>query len=107
MLTDKALKAFKPRPKPYEAADRDGLSIRINPSGRISFQYRYRFNGKPVRMKLGTYPQVTLAAARKAHQEARTMRDQGIDPAFQKKTSKLAASSVTHSDWDGIMLFGF
>ena len=80
-LTDKALKALKPRSAIYEITDHQGLSIRINPSGRIIFQYRYRFNGKPVRVKLGTYPQMTLAAALGAHQEARTMLDHGIDPA--------------------------
>ena len=94
MLTDKALKALKPRSAIYEVSDGQGLSIRINPSGRITFQSRYRFNGKPVRIKYGTYPQMTLAAARTAHQEARTMIEKGVDPAFQKKASKLAATTA-------------
>jgi len=99
MLTDKALKAIKPRPDIYEISDRLGLSVRVNPAGRISFQFRYRFNGKATRMKLGTYPEMTLADAREAHHLARAMVDKGIDPAFKKKTERLAAAtSETVSD---------
>jgi Arm domain-containing DNA-binding protein len=94
VLTDKALKGLKPRKVLYEVPDSQGLSVRVNPAGRISFQYRYRANGKDARVKLGTYPGTTLAEARAAHQSARSMLDQGIDPAFQKKTDKLALSTA-------------
>jgi hypothetical protein len=52
MLTDTRLRAIanKPYDGPSEIADRDGLSARISPKGKITFQYRYRFNGKPVRL---------------------------------------------------------
>jgi integrase len=98
MLTDKALRALKPRINLYEIPDRQGLSVRINPAGRIAFQFRYRFNGKPVRLKLGTYPEMSLAAARKAHSDARAMIDQGIDPAYRKKTEKMAATTAETVD---------
>src|SRR5258708_26062046 len=94
VLTDKALKGLKPRKVLYEVPDSQGLSVRVNPAGRICFQYRYRANGKDARVKLGTYPGTSLAEARAAHQSARTMLDQGIDPAFQKKTDRLALSTA-------------
>ena len=55
MLTDKRLKALKPRGIIYEVADRDGLSVRVSRLGVITFQYRYRINGQPESLKLGRY----------------------------------------------------
>ena len=54
--------------KPYsgaaEVTDSNGLSVRITPSGTITFQYRYRWNGKAVRLTVGRYPAISLKAAR-------------------------------------------
>lgn len=54
--------------KPYigtpEITDGDGLSARITPTGTIAFQYRFRWNGKPVRLTVGRYPAVSLKDAR-------------------------------------------
>ena len=59
-----------------EITDGDGLSIRISTKGKISFQIRYRYEGKPVRLKLGEYPIMTLS-------EARSERDKQME--FVKK----------------------
>ncbi|MDF5688645.1 Arm DNA-binding domain-containing protein, partial [Vibrio parahaemolyticus] len=34
-------------------ADRDGLSARVSPKGKIVFQFRYRFDGKQQRVDIG------------------------------------------------------
>ena len=34
----------------------NGLFVRISPKRLITFVYRYRFSGKPVKLKLGVYP---------------------------------------------------
>lgn len=44
--------------------DRDGLSVRISPKGKIVFQMRYRFNNASKRMDIGTYPMMSLKEAR-------------------------------------------
>ncbi len=44
-------------------ADRDGLSARVSPKGKIVFQFRYRFDGKQQRVDIGTYPLMKLAEA--------------------------------------------
>ncbi|WP_144276441.1 Arm DNA-binding domain-containing protein, partial [Cronobacter sakazakii] len=54
----------KPYDGPSELTDADGLGIRITPKGVISFQYRYRFNGKQHRLGIGRYPEVSLRDAR-------------------------------------------
>lgn len=70
--------------KPYSGApeltDGDGLSVRITPGGTITFQYRYRWNGKPVRLTVGRYPAVTLKDARVIVGEMRELYTKGIPP---------------------------
>jgi len=48
---------------PPEVTDGDGLSVRITPTGTITFQYRYRWNGSPVRITVGRYPSTSLKDA--------------------------------------------
>jgi hypothetical protein len=38
MLTDAALKALKPKDKMYKVTDRDGMYVRVAPSGALSFR---------------------------------------------------------------------
>ena len=65
-LTDTKLQALYG--KPYfgktELSDRDGLSARVTERGTISWQYRYRWQGKAARLKIGRYPDLKLADAR-------------------------------------------
>jgi len=44
-LSDTWLKAHhgKERPALAERGDRDGLSVRVSPKGKITFQLRYRY----------------------------------------------------------------
>jgi integrase len=42
--------------------------------------YLYRFEGKPRRLTLGTYPKMSLADAHQAHSDAAKKLEQGIDP---------------------------
>ncbi|MEK7740028.1 MAG: Arm DNA-binding domain-containing protein, partial [Pseudomonadota bacterium] len=85
-LSDSWLKSNngKTREKVEVITDRDSLSVRISPKGKIVFQYRYRFNGKASRLDIGTYPHLTLKDARILVQKYKTELDQGKDP-FQLK----------------------
>lgn len=70
--------------KPYsgtpEVADTDGLGARISPKGVVTFQYRYRWAGKPQRLGLGRYPALSLKDARALTSELRLLYDGGTDP---------------------------
>ncbi|MBW0059752.1 tyrosine-type recombinase/integrase [Escherichia coli] len=70
---------------PAEISDSGGLSVRVSPKGIITFQYRYRYNGKPKRMKLGNYGIMTLKEARLAVIECKAMLANGKDPGLAKK----------------------
>ena len=82
MLSDAWLKSQlgKPREKPHEVGDRDGMSVRVSRRGKISFQMRFRIKGKPARCDLGRYPRRTLAEARERNDRLRKALDEGHDP---------------------------
>lgn len=89
-LTDAWLKATagKPREKTLEKADRDGLSVRVSPKGRITYQMRYRYSGKPTRLDLGSYPLLSLKDAREEAQRLRAKHEQGENPQVVKKVER-------------------
>ncbi|HBR4777576.1 TPA: site-specific integrase [Klebsiella pneumoniae] len=82
MLTDAKLRKMngKPIPKRIELSDANGLSVRITPNGVIVFQYRYKIDGRPRRMTIGQYDQVSLKEAREQVAEFRKLVAIGKDP---------------------------
>jgi len=97
-LSDAALKALdgKGRDTVTEVADRDGLSVRVSAKGKVVFQLRYRYDGQPARLDLGTYPALSLKAARIEAQRLRGELEQGHNPkivrALEKQTIQKADS---------------
>ena len=59
--------------KIYKVADRDGMYVRVMPSGAISFRLDYRLNGRRETIYLGKYGRdgISLARARKKCIDAR------------------------------------
>ena len=88
-LNDKTIKSIGPSEKPQKFADEKGLYLYVTPSGAKSWRYDYRAEGKRATVTFGKYPEVTLANARKKHQEARTTLASGGNPAREKKILKL------------------
>lgn len=86
MLTDTKLKNLKGAERTYKVADRDGLYVKVSPSGGISFRYNYRVNGRQETLTLGRYGVggMTLGEAREALAEARKAVSEGISPARMK-----------------------
>lgn len=82
MLTDAKLRKMKGKPIParIEMADANGLSVRVTPTGVIAFQYRYKIDGKPRRMTLGQYDELSLKEARDLVAEYRKLVAVGKDP---------------------------
>lgn len=99
-LTVTAIKAAKPKAKPYKLADEKGLSLIVSPSGGMLWRWKYRVDGigadgQPKRVEkvlaLGAYPDVGLQAARERRDAARQQLANGIDPAEKKQRDKRAA----------------
>jgi integrase len=93
-LTDTAIKAFKPKDKPYKEADGGGLYLEVAPSGGKWWRLKYRFDGKEKRISLGTYPTVGLKDARERRDEAKKLLSNHIDPGEKRKADKVEAEAV-------------
>jgi hypothetical protein len=73
MLSDKAVAQAKAKETLYRIADQSGvgLSLEISPQGGKRWRFRYRHQGKPKMISLGTYPLVSLKEAREKAWEAK------------------------------------
>lgn len=89
-ISDTKLRSMygKPYTGPSELTDSDGLGIRITPKGIISFQFRYRWEGKQNRMGLGRYPAISLREARNIVADLRESLDKGVEPRLAKESAK-------------------
>lgn len=56
------------------------MSVRISPHGVTAFQYRYRWQRKPVRLTIGKYPAMSLKDARIIVGQMRELYTKGLNP---------------------------
>jgi Phage integrase family. len=89
-LFDKDLRAYlgKPQQKQLTIADGLGLSARISTVGGISWLYRYRIDGVITWLSLGSYPDMSLNAARAERDKCRTWLADGKNPKIELRLSK-------------------
>ena len=64
MLTDKAIRALKPKEKTYVVLDSKGLYLEVTPKGVKLWRLRIYQDKKETRRSLGRYPEVSLKEAR-------------------------------------------
>lgn len=91
-LTVKKIEAIKAIGKRFEVSDKDGLSVRISATGKLTFQYRYRKDGKQQRFDYGNFGtlegQLTLAKARELHHINKNKISQGFFPKKDQESTK-------------------
>jgi integrase len=88
MLTDTALKALKPRGKPYKQSDSGGLYVLVTREGSRLWRFKYRYGGREKLLAIGAYPDTSLKLAREKRDAARTALAAGVDPSAQKQAEK-------------------
>src|SRR5471032_1008544 len=90
MLTDTALRNFKPKSKIYKAFDRDGVYVTVSPVGTVTFRYDYRLNGRRETLTIGRYGAagISLALAREKLIDAKKAVALGKSPALEKQREK-------------------
>jgi integrase len=74
-LTVRAVEAAKPKDKPYKLADEKGLYLYVSTAGGKSWRANFTVHGKQQTRTYGRYPAMSLADARKAHQQAKETPD--------------------------------
>ena len=103
-LSDRQLKAVKPKDKDYVLTDGDGLQlrVRVNRSMQWNFNYRHPVTKNRINMARGSYPEVSLAQARKKTVEARELLAQGIDPKAQRNELQEAKRAETEHTFENV-----
>jgi integrase len=94
-LSENRIKALKPRPVRYLVTDGSGLAIEVLPSGKLSWIYRFRTEGKPGKVAIGRYPIMSLKQARQKRDELAQVVAQGRSPAREKQLARTALAEDT------------
>lgn len=86
-LTNNEILKAKPQEKDYTLHDGDGLFLLIKTSGKKLWRFRYQRPASSSRtnLSLGSYPALTLAAARQMRDQYLSLLAQGIDPQKQQE----------------------
>lgn len=95
-----------PGKKQLKLYDAGGLFLEVSPAGSKRWFLKYRVDSKEKKLALGSYPAVSLTAARKARDAAKLQKSEGIDPVHARQVERLKASvgtgdtlEATANDW--------
>jgi integrase len=100
MLTDADCRnaTCPPDAKRQRLTDGAGLYLEVSPTGSKRWFWKFYPDGKESRLALGSYPAVTLKAARKARDDAKRLRETGANPVQHRKAAKLTQQArSTHT----------
>lgn len=86
------------RGKPVRITDGNGLQLLVKPEGNATWVMRYRLDGRRRETGLGAYPEVTIAEARQAAEDARRLVRQGVDPVDSKRARRAASIDAARRD---------
>lgn len=116
MLTDAQCRnaACPPEKKMVRFSDSGGMYLQVSPAASKRWFLKYRTEGKEKQLALGSYPAVSLTAARKARDAAKLQKASGADPVQVRKVEKLKASTpagdtfkATALEWYAMKLDGW
>ncbi|WP_348978577.1 Arm DNA-binding domain-containing protein [Sphingomonas sp. VNH70] len=104
MLTQLKITSAKPKARPYNLADGQGLVLVIQTSGSKLWRFRYRYGGLQKTLHLGPWPTISLADAREKCREAKKAIAAGLDPVLEKKRAKVTAKFSTATAFKEVAL---
>ncbi len=92
-FTDQTVALLRSRSTRFEVwgDETPGFGVRVAPSGRKSWIYLYRHEGRARRLTLGTFPELSSAEAQELYETARDILTAGGDPS-DSDLSALAAA---------------
>ena len=106
MLTDSECREATCPPDKARArlTDASGLYLEISPAGSKRWFWKTYADGKEGRLALGSYPKLTLKAARKARDAAKLQKSEGADPIKLRKVEKLKATRTGGDTFKAVAL---
>lgn len=90
-LSDAKCRNARARNRPYKLTDGHGLYLLVAKNGSRLWRFDYRFDDKRQTMAIGVYPEVSLAEARDAREEARKQLKAGLNPMQERKVARVTA----------------
>jgi len=99
MLIDIQVRSDKSAERSRKLFDSRGLYLQVMPNGGRYWRFDYSFEGKRKTLAFGTYPDVPLAKARAAHQEARAKLAQGVDPIAERQKQEVVRFEPAARAW--------
>lgn len=90
-LSARAIEKMKPETFKADIGENEGLRVVKGKTGLTSFIYRYRspIDNSQKKMKIGTFPEMSLADARVELHKLKVIRRSGICPSAQAKELKI------------------
>lgn len=82
--------------------DGGGLYLEVAPSGSKRWFWKFYPDGKESRLALGSYPAVSLKAARLARDEAKLVRRTGINPVQKRKAEKITNKVAKETSFESV-----
>ena len=116
MLTDAKCRnaVCPPERKQARFPDSGGMYLQVSPAGSKRWFLKYRLGGRDKQLAMGSYPEVSLTAARKTRDEAKLKKAEGIDPIQLRKTEQLKSTTpeantlkATALEWYAMKLDGW
>jgi len=106
MLTDAQCRnaVCPPDRKQARFADSGGMYLQVSPAGSKRWFLKYRISGTEKQLALGSYPDVSLTAARKARDAAKLQKSEGQDPVQVRKVEKLKATRTEGDTFKAVAL---
>jgi integrase len=102
-LTDRGIKAFiATGERGKKLADGGGLHLFLTPAGGATWRIKFRIDGKEKLYSIGTYPLISLAAARVELREVKGLLSEGKDPISHRRVSRAAQAANTDNTFRAI-----
>ena len=104
-LSVAAIKAARPRDKPFKLYHWRGMFLLVNPDGSRWWRFRYKYQGREKTVSLGVYPEVSIKEAEDERDESRQLLRRGIDPSAKRQAERNAIGDTFRAvaeEWLGI-----
>jgi integrase len=107
-LTDLAIRSFIGKSTGGKAtttklSDGGGLYLMVTPAGTAVWRVKYRFTGKERLFSAGTYPAVTLEAARAQREKVKALLRDGRDPVQTRRVERADAIAASGAIFESVV----
>lgn len=101
-LTDVKIRSARPKDRPYKLFDAHGLYLLVTPTGARYWRLKFYHARKERLLALGTFPTVTLRAARDGAAAARVKLADGIDPGAARRAARAPVTGGTGATFESV-----